>query len=177
VYWKRRDKDSGKYFGQRGKVIGESDYYDSDCLLIRFGKVSWHCKNADISHDDPKKRPRKIRMGAASEPPTQAPPAGSQCGGEPLQSKDFLGDRPSCTPTGLATGTAVNTAAPEVKGRRYARAQQLSRMCRGSRRHACEGYYQDVATTSASECILICALTLTSLWHDVHAAKALQRQD
>jgi len=50
-------------------------------------------------------------------------------------------------------------------------------MCRGSRRHACEGYYQDVAITSTSECNLICALTLTSLWHDVHAAKALQRQD
>ena len=50
VFWHVRDA----YFGMRGSVVEGSDYFDSPCLLVRFGRNCHHTQCSHLSSTDPK---------------------------------------------------------------------------------------------------------------------------
>ena len=70
VFWHVQES----YFGMRGTVIDSSDYYQTPCLLVRFGRHYYHTHCSHLASTDPKltkKARRSHKTECEKQPPGQ----------------------------------------------------------------------------------------------------------
>ena len=123
VFWAQRDKA----LGQKGSVIGPSDYHSMNCLLIRFKTGVFHCRTAHLSTENPKRNKAPPADHADDMCKETEGDEGTEAEGDPRQNHNY--DTQRHLQQANSEANHFNSG-QHGRGRQYARQQRLNRLKR-----------------------------------------------
>ena len=127
VFWNVKDAA----YGMRGRVLGQSEFYEETCVVVQFKGHPYHCKASSLELADPK-RLRRARLAAQ--------PVFFKSGAEPAWTETDNTISANDSPCQMSSHS-LTSSADRGKTRAYGRSQAASRynrlLSRRSHRQRC----------------------------------------